>query len=488
MSRSSGPQERLRFVSSRIVAFLGGRSIVIALIVAFAYFMENLDSNIIVTALPQMAQTFGITPTRMGLGVTAYMLAVAACIPASGWLADRVGARNLFCGAIGTFTLASMLCGMAPSFNTFIAARILQGAAAAMMSPVGRLVVLRNAEKKDLLRALSTLVWPALFAPVVGPPLGGLITSAATWRWIFYVNLPIGLLGMALVLAFVPNQKTDDRPPFDLLGFVLLAIALTCLTYGLDVIGQRDAQSLAIGGALLAGAAVMGFVSVRHLTTASHPVVRLDALRQRSFFVSSISGGTISRAAISATPFLMPLMFQLSFGLSPVQSGMLLLIYMAANLSMKSITNPILRRWGLRRVLLVNTLVASAGIAACGLISPTAPVLLSGLILVIAGASRSMQFTAIAMITFADVTPAQRAPAAVVSALTQQVGSGMGVAAGVLMLNFSEFLRHAPRLEVFDFRVAFVLVGVLSALAFFSYARLDRDVGADISGHQPKLA
>jgi EmrB/QacA subfamily drug resistance transporter len=416
------------------------------------------------------------------------MLAVAACIPASGWLADRIGARNLFCGAIGAFTLASMLCGLAPNFDAFIAARIAQGAAAAMMSPVGRLVVLRNAEKKDLLRALSTLVWPALFAPVVGPPLGGLITSAASWRWIFYVNLPIGLLGMALVLAFVPNQKTDERPPFDSLGFLLLATALACLTYGLDVIGQREAQSLAIGAALLAAAAAAGFIAVRHLSTAPHPMVRLDALRLRSFFVSTISGGTISRAAISATPFLLPLMFQLSFGLSPVQSGLLLLIYMAANLSMKAVTNPILRRWGLRRVAVVNTVIASAGIAGCAAISPTAPMLVSGLILAIAGASRSMQFTAIAMITFADVTPAQRAPAAVVAALTQQVGSSMGVAVGVLMLNFSQFLRRAPHLEAFDFRAAFVLAGALSALAAISYASLDKDVGAEISGHRSKAA
>ncbi|MDB5460651.1 MAG: drug resistance transporter, EmrB/QacA subfamily [Caulobacteraceae bacterium] len=461
---------------------------VIALIVACAFFMENLDATIIVTALPQMAASFAITPTRMSLGVTAYVLAVAACIPASGWLADRVGARNLFCAAIGAFTVASMLCGVAPNFVAFTAARILQGAAAAMMSPVGRLVVLRNADKKDLLRALSTLVWPALFAPVLGPPLGGLITSAASWRWIFYVNLPVGLLGMALVLAFVPNSKTDERTPFDTRGFLLMAVALACLTYGLDVIGQRQGSSLPVGAGLLAAAAAVGFLAVRHVETTPQPLLRLDALRLKTFFVSSISGGTISRAAISATPFLLPLMFQVGFGLSPVQSGLLLLIYMAANLLMKTVTNHVIRIWGLRNVLVINGLIASAGIAACGLISPTGPLLLSGAILALAGASRSMQFTCLTMITFADVTPAQRAPAAVVSALTQQLGMGMGVAVGALMLNFSEVLRHAPRLEVFDFRVALVLAGGLSALAVFSYAGLDRDAGSEISGHKVKMA
>jgi len=473
-------------VSGRLVSLLGGRSIVIALIVACAFFMENLDATIIVTALPQMAQTFAITPTRMSLGVTAYVLAVAACIPASGWLADRTGARNLFFAAIGVFTVASMLCGVAPNFTLFIAARIAQGAAAAMMSPVGRLVVLRNAEKKDLLRALSTLVWPALFAPVLGPPLGGFITSAASWRWIFYVNLPVGLLGMALVLAFIPNQKTDERTPFDTRGFLLMATALACLTYGLDVIGRHEGSNLAMGAALLVAAAGVGFIAVRHVETVPNPLLRLDSLRLRSFFVSCISGGTISRAAISATPFLLPLMFQVGFGLSPVDSGLLLLIYMAANLLMKTVTNHIIRWFGLRSVLVVNGLIASAAIAACALITPGAALLLNGAILVVAGASRSMQFTCLTMITFADVTPQQRQPAAVVSALTQQVGMGMGVAVGALMLNFSQILRRAPHLEVFDFRAALVAAGALSALAVISYVSLDKAAGAEISGHGAK--
>jgi MFS family permease len=377
-----------------------------------------------------------------------------------------------------------MLCGIAPNFTAFIAARILQGCAAAMMSPVGRMVVLRTSEKKDLLRALSTLVWPALFAPVLGPPLGGLITSAASWRWIFYVNLPVGILGMALVLAFIPNHKTEERTPFDGVGFVLTALALALLTYGLDLVGQRNAQDLALGGAFLVGSFAIGWLALRHVRTARHPLVRLDALSQRSFFVSCVSGGTLSRAAISATPFLLPLMFQVGYGLSPVQSGLLLLIYMAANLGMKTITNPILTRWGIRRVLVVNGLIASAFIAACALVAPGAPLVLNGLILILAGASRSMQFTAITMVTFADVTPAQRQPAAVVSALSQQVGMGAGVAVGALLLTFSQALRGARDLGVFDFRLALVLAGGLSALAVVSYLSLASDAGDEISGHR----
>jgi EmrB/QacA subfamily drug resistance transporter len=475
-------------LSGKLVGFLGGRSILIAMIVACAFFMENLDGTIIVTALPQMAQDFHIDPARMSLGITAYMLAVAACITVSGWAADRVGSRNLFCAAIAVFTIASMLCGVAPSFYAFIAARVLQGAAAAMMSPVGRLVVLRTSEKKDLLRALSTLVWPALFAPVIGPPLGGLITSAANWRWIFYVNLPVGLLGMALVLAFIPNQKSEERPPFDGLGFVWTALALACLTYGLDLLGQRRGDSLAIGAGLIAASVALGWIAVRHIRRAEHPLMRLDSLKLRTFFVSSVSGGTVSRAAISATPFLLPLMFQVGYGVSPVQSGLLLLLYMAANLLMKTITNPILTRWGIRAVLVWNGLIASAGIALCALITPGTPLLVSALILLLAGASRSMQFTGITMVTFADVSPAQRQPAAVVSSLAQQVGMGGGVAVGALLLTLSQTLRGDAKLAAADFQVALVMAGVLSALAVFSYRTLAPDAGDEISGHQAKAA
>jgi EmrB/QacA subfamily drug resistance transporter len=455
-----------------------------ALIVACAFFMENLDGTIIVTALPQMAQSFHIDPARMSLGVTAYMLAVAAGITASGWLADRVGARNLFCSAIAVFTAASMLCGVAPNFPAFIAARILQGAAAAMMSPVGRLVVLRTSEKKDLLRALSTLVWPALFAPVLGPPLGGFITSAASWRWIFYVNLPVGLIGMALVMAYIPNQKGEERTPFDTPGFLLMAAALGCLTYGLDLIGQRQAANLATGAALLVASGVVGYLAVRHVRTARHPLVSLDALKLRSFFVSCISGGTISRAAISATPFLLPLMFQVGYGLSPVQSGLLLLVYMLANLVMKTVTNPILTRFGIKAVLVWNGLIASAFIAACALVSPNLPLAPTWIVLALAGASRSMQFTGLTMVTFADVKPEQRQPAAVVSALTQQVGMGGGVAVGALLLTFSQRLHGSAALTARDFHAALVLAGVLSSLAVLSYMSLAADAGDGISGHK----
>ena len=470
-------------MSDRLVTWLGGKSMLISLVVAIAFFMENLDATIIVTALPQMASSFAVDTTRMSLGVTTYLMAAAACVTGSGWLADRFGCRTVFCTAMAVFTIASLGCGMAPNFTCFIIGRALQGAAAAMMSPVGRLVVLRTSEKKDLLKALSALIWPGLAAPVLGPPLGGFITDIASWHWIFYVNLPIGLIGMALVVIFVPNERKQPTP-FDKAGFVLTALALIALTYGLDLLGLRSESTLILGFGLILGAALLGWLAIRTMRKAEHPLLKLDALRVRSFFVSSVTGGVIARAAISATPFLLPLMFQLAYGLSPFQSGSLLLIYMLANLAMKTVTNPILTRFGIRAVLVWNSLIAGAGIALCAFVAPDAPLLLNGVILAFAGAGRSMQLTAITMVNFADINPAQRQPASVFSSLTQQIGMGAGVAIGALLLTLSQSLRGENQLALTDFRVAFILAGALSGLSLLSFVTLDRSVGDEISGHK----
>jgi EmrB/QacA subfamily drug resistance transporter len=454
----------------------------IALIVACAQFMQNLDGTIIVTALPAMAQSFATTASRMSEGITAYALAAAICIPASGWLADRLGTRNLFCAAIALFTVASIACGLAAGFGGFIGWRLLQGGMAAMMSPVGRMIVLRNSEKRELMQTLSMLVWPSLLAPVIGPPLGGFITSAVSWRWIFYINLPFGIAAVALALAVIPNHRSEERTPFDGTGFLLLAAAIGCLTYGFDLASARQVR-LAAAAALLGAAAAAGFLAVRHLAAAREPVVRLDPLRRRAFFVACVSGGGVSRAAISATPFLLPLMLEVGFGLSPLDSGLLLLVYMLANLLMKAATNPIVRRFGMRQVLIVNGGLTAAGIAACALISPGLPAVLTGGILLLSGASRSLQFSALTYTTFAEIDPQERSPASILSALAQQIANGVGVALAALLLNFSRLLRGAASLAPADFRAALVLMGLFGALALFAYAGLAEGTGAEVSGH-----
>jgi len=459
----------------------------IALIVACAQFMQNLDGTIIVTALPAMAQSFATTASRMSEGITAYALAAAVCIPASGWLADRMGTRNLLCVAIALFTLSSMACGVAGSFVSFISWRLVQGGTAAMMSPVGRMIVLRNSEKRELMQTLSTLVWPGLIAPVIGPPLGGFLTSAASWRWIFYINLPIGIVAIALALAVIPNHRGEEHSSFDGVGFLLLAAAVGCLTYGIDVAAGQHIEIPTVL-ACLSASAVAGYLAMRHLTATRMPAVRLDALRRHAFVVACFSGGGISRAAISATPFLLPLMLEVGFGLSPLDSGLLLLVYMLANFLMKAGTNPIVRRFGMRKVLIVNGAITAAGIAACALISPGLPALLTGAILLLSGASRSMQFSALTYTTFAEIAPEERSSASILSSLAMQIANGVGVALAALLLNFSRILRHAATLAPFDFRLALALMGLFGALAVFSYTSLAEGTGAEVSGHGARPA
>ncbi len=464
------------------MAALRRPSLQVALIVASAMFMQNLDATIIVTALPAMAHSFATTESRVSEGITAYALAAAVCIPASAWLADRIGTRTLFCGAIALFTLASVACALAQGFTPFIAARLVQGGSAAMMSPVGRLIVLRNTAKHELMGTLSALVWPALLAPVIGPALGGFITEALTWRWIFYVNVPIGAVAIAFVLARIPNHKASEPSAFDARGFLFMAFAVGCLSFGLDVLGGRHIEvGLAIG--LLVAAVAAGYAALRHLENARVPLVRLQVLRQRAFRVATLTGGGLTRAAISATPFLLPLMLEVVYGLSPLNSGVLLLVYMLANLLMKTVTNPIIRRFGLRSVLICNGALAAAGIAACAWISPQLPMALTVIILLFAGASRSMQFTALTFTTFAEVSPEDRAPATVLSSLTQQITVAAGVASAALILNFSRLLRHATALGAVDFRIALSVMAALAALGLFAYASLPKDTGAELSGH-----
>lgn len=472
---------------NEFTATLRRPSMQIALIVASAMFMQNLDSTIIVTALPAMAHTFATTESRVSEGITAYALAAAICIPSSAWLAGRIGTRTLFCGAIALFTLASVACGLAHDFTAFIAARLVQGGSAAMMSPVGRLVVLRNTAKHELMGTLSALVWPALLAPVIGPALGGFITEALNWRWIFYVNVPIGVLAMALVLALIPNHMESERTAFDIRGFLLLALAVGCLSVGLDVLGGKHIEAwLALG--LLGAAAAAGYAALRHLESTPAPLIRLDVMRRPAFRIAMLSGGGPTRAAISATPFLLPIMLEVVYGLTPLQAGVLLLVYMLANLLMKTVTNPIIRRFGLRPVLIVNGAITAAGIAACAWISPQLPMALTVIILLFAGASRSMQFTAITFTTFAEVSPEERAPASVLSSLIQQITMAAGVASSALILNFSRLLRHARALGALDFRVALTLMAVLAVFGLIGYAALPKDTGAELSGRGPGAA
>ena len=454
----------------------------VALIVAAAFFMQNLDGVIIATSLPQMASAFGARPVDLNLGITAYMLSIAAFVPISGWAADRLGAKRVFAAAIVIFTLASVVCGLSQNLWQFTAARIVQGLGGALMTPVGRMVVLRSAEKADLLAATALLTWPALIAPVIGPALGGFVTTYASWRWNFFLNAPLGAAGVALVLVFVPNATLTARTRFDLPGFVLTSAALIAVLAGL---GNLSGPHWVLGLlAVLAGLS-LGVVAVRHLRRRKGPLLDLAPLETPTFAISTVDAGNLFRLTISATPFLLPLMFQVAFGLTAWTAGLYVLAYFGGNLLMKTVTTPALRRFGFRNVLIGNGALAGAAILACAALTPTTPAMIVVVVLLAAGVTRSMQFTALATLTFADIEPHLRGSSSTLSSMLQQVSMGLGVSLAAVLINGSQTLRGASRLGLADFRLAFVAVGLIAIAASALFLRLDADAGAEVSGHQP---
>jgi len=454
----------------------------IALLVAGAFFMENLDGTVIATALPQMAQTFGVSAVDLNVGMTAYMLTLAVFIPISGWVADRLGARTVFASAIGLFTFASILCGVSNGLREFTAARILQGIGGALMVPVGRLVVLRTTEKKDLVRSIAYITWPGLAAPVIGPPVGGFITTYFSWRWIFYLNVPLGIIGIALALVWIANKPGHERK-FDWLGFALAGSACTSIMYSLELLGQQDVHWTTVGWFLGYGI-VAGSAAVWHMLRAEHPLIHFDALKQRTFAVV-IYGGSLFRLAISVSPFLLPLMFQIAFGLSAFRSGLLVLAMFAGNLGMKTVTTPMLRWFGFKRILVVNGLITALLIASFTMLGPTTPTAVIVVLLFAHGLSRSMQFTAISTMAFVDVQPSQMSSANSFFAVMTQMSMGMGVAVGAVALRLSAWLRGAAASEptLSDFHRAFAMVSVIAVLAVADCFTLDPNAGAEVSGH-----
>ena len=473
--------------SPSVAARSGGSSLIVTLVAA-AFFMENLDGTIIATALPQMARSFGVQPVALSIGITSYLLTLAVFIPASGWVADRFGVRAVFTTAIAVFTAASVVCGMTDGLVPFTAARIVQGIGGAMMVPVGRLAVLRATSKDDLMRAISIITWPGLVAPVIGPPLGGLITTHASWRWIFYLNLPLGLIGIVLAWRFLDTARDPEKRPFDGIGFALCGIAGTAVMYAMELTGRSDAAWLETFAFLLVGA-LTGAAALFHLRRTSHPVVDLAAFRVKTFAVA-MSGGLLFRVSISAVPFLLPLMFQVGFGMDAFRSGLLTLAVFAGNLAMKVVTTPVMRRFGFRSVLLVNGAFAALSLAAMSLLTPTTPYVWIVIVLFVSGLARSLQFTAINTLSFADVPKPQMSGASTLSSTLSQMTMGMGVALGAIALRVAAWLHGHGTQSVTpaDFSIAFLLVAAVGVVAIVDVFTLDRDAGAHVSGHGGRSA
>jgi EmrB/QacA subfamily drug resistance transporter len=454
-------------------------------LVASAFFMEMMDGTVIATALPTMARSFHVGVIEMNIGMTAYLLTLAVFIPVSGWMADRMGARTTFVTAIGVFTAASVLCGFAHSLVTFTAMRVVQGMGGAMMVPVGRLVVLRATPKERLTEALMYITWPGMIALVVGPPLGGFITTYASWPWIFFLNLPVGVLAAVLAWRWIENVRETERTRFDWPTFLLAAVASTGLVYAMEVLGAPGAQWQRAAGvlgvsALSAAAAVS--VARRRPATA---LIDLESMQLKGF-AQSVYGGTAYRTAVSVLPFLLPLMFQVGFGLSAFRSGLYVLTLFGGDLSMKALVVPVLRRWGFRQVLIANGVITAGSIAVCALLEPWTPIALLVMVLFVHGMCRSLEFTAIGTLAYAEIPERRMSRANGFLSAVVQLGMGLGVPVGAISLRLMARMHGDPvtRPAVRDFHGAIAVAALLALGPVVNAFRLPGDAGSATSGHR----
>ncbi len=453
-----------------------------ALIVACALFMENLDGTVISTALPAIAKDLHEDPIALKLALTSYLLALAVFIPASGWVADKFGTRTVFRAAIVVFTAGSICCGLSSSLLGFILARVLQGTGGAMMVPVGRLLLLRTVERRDLVRAMAYLTIPALLGPMLGPPVGGAITTFFNWRYIFWINVPIGVLGVTLVTLFIENVRDADVRRLDISGFFLSAIGLASLVFGLTILGRDILPTWGVLALMGFGAAVLALY-VRHARRVEDPIIDLRLLGIQTFRVS-VTGGSLFRIGVGAVPLLLPLMLQLGFGMSPLRSGLTTFVAAVGAMAMKATAGPILDRLGFRRVLVGNALVGSAFIGANALFFPTIPVPLLLGVLLVGGYFRSLQFTGINAIAYADIPQERMSRAVSFASVAQQLALSIGVALGAGVVQIAREAHGGGALGLVDFHWAFLAVGCVSVASVFAFARLPADAGAALTGRR----
>jgi EmrB/QacA subfamily drug resistance transporter len=456
------------------------------LIVASALFMENLDSTIILTALPEIARSLNVEILHLNLAVTAYLLSLAVFIPLSGWVADRFGSRNVFRVAIGIFTVASVLCAAAESAPMLVAARVLQGMGGAMMSPVGRLIILRSVPKSELVPALAYLTIPALIGPVLGPPLGGFISTYFSWHWIFLINVPLGAVSIWLATRYMEDVREVDVPKLDWRGSVLAGVGLAGLVFGFETI-DRGIVPVAVTVSLLAlGALCMTFY-VLHARVTPHPIVELQLLKILSFRWTII-GSFVFRIASGAVQVMMPLMLQVGFGMNPFASGMLVFAVAVGAIPMKAWSPYILRRFGFRRVMVGASLLTAAIVGGFGSFSAATPAIVIFVILTLYGFIRSIQYTSMNALAYADVGASDMSKATSFVSMNQQLSMSVGAAVAGFVLQQVIVWRGGTGLSAADFPPAFAIMAVSAVLAAFCFLRLGRSAGSEISGRRREPA
>lgn len=453
----------------------------LALLVASAFFMEFLDGTVIATALPDMAKSFGVAAIDLNIGISAYLLTLAVLIPANGWIAERFGARFIFTLALSIFTISSLFCGLANSVTSFVLMRVLQGVGGAMMVPVGRLVVLQTTPKNQLIKAIALLTWPGLVAPIIGPPLGGFITTYASWHWIFFLNIPLGIIAICLSLKLMPNLAITEKRAFDWGGFALTGIAMLCLVTGLELFSQQDFSWM--NGLLVLGMGCGALLwSLQHLKRAKTPLINLNALSIPSFKIM-MRGGFMLRTTISSAPFMLPLMFQVGFGMNAFQAGSLVLAVFAGNLAMKPATTRLIHYFGFRKLLIGNGVVCVFSLLFCAFLSPDTPQFWTLLLLFIGGLSRSMQFTGVNSLAFSDVPTPLMNSANTLFSTSIQLANGLGITLGALSIRLGSFLTEEfgyTSMQGAGFRFGFVMIAILTAIGVYDMMRLATNAGDSV--------
>lgn len=448
-------------------------------IVGCALLMQMLDSTVVTTALPTMAADLGADPVRLNIAITSYLLAVAVFVPISGWAADRYGARRVFIAAIALFTLSSLTCALSNSLTQLVLSRIVQGIGGAMMVPVGRIILLRTIPKHELLKAMAFLSMPALIGPMAGPPLGGFLVTYASWHWIFLINLPIGAVGIWMILRFVRELPSDNQAhPLDWLGFFLSALCMATLVGGFESLGQGG-PSIAVSGALIATGFISGALYYWHSQHHSNPILDLSLLKIHTFRVSTIAGN-LCRFGVGAVPYLLALLLQIGFGLSALSAGLITFAGAVGAMAMKMAAPRILYRWGYRRVLTVNAVFTGASLAACALFTASTPAVVMIGVLLFGGFFRSLQFTAINTLAYADISQASMSRASSFAAMGQQLGVSLGVGVAAEALHLSMLWRGSNELIAADVVVGFLVIGVLCALPSFLFWRLPPEAGESL--------
>jgi EmrB/QacA subfamily drug resistance transporter len=458
----------------------------VPMIIGSALFMQTLDATIISNALPTMARSLHEDPLTLNLAITSYLLASAVFLPISGWAADRFGAKLVFRVAILLFAFSSLLCGISQNLSELVGARMLQGMAGAMMTPVGRLVLLRSVPKHELVRAMSYLTMPAMLGPVLGPPVGGFIVTHFSWRWIFFINIPMGILGVVLVTLFIRNVREEDTLPLDWRGFILTGFGFAGVVYGFENLGRGELPLSAVAAMMLGGMTCLALFAA-HAKRTPHAILDLSILKVKTFSASLI-GGAFMRMGMGALPFCLAMLLQMGFGMDALGAGLLTFTSAAGALLMKTTARPIIAWFGFKRVLIGNQIITGVILMSYALFQASTPRFLIIAVLLIGGFFRSLQFTALNTLAFADVRQDQMSRASSLSSMGQQLSQSIGIGLAAMLLSSLRTWHGSKTLQAADVSPVFLILGAISLLGLFYFVPLPRDAGAEVSGHRREAA